>query len=70
MQKYTKKASGWITLFLDDFFLEQIGRDNTMTIYFFRNYIKNKENKSKLLHSFRINFPEIYYLIEYLYDII
>lgn len=70
MQGYVKKASGWISDFLDYFFEEQTENDNKFSISSFQKYLKTEENKLKVQQSFKIYFPEIYSVIDHLYDII
>ena len=59
-----KKASGWISEFLDNFFeLHSVWPEN-ITPNKFERYIEDAEKKSKLIEEFEYNFPEIYFLIE------
>ena len=59
-----KKASGWISEFLDNFFEAHSVWPENITPSKFERYIEDVEKKSKLIEEFKYNFPEIYFLIE------
>ena len=58
------KTSGWVSQYLDDFFQSVAEIEGIFSEKSFRRYLENKDNKEKLLHVFRNNFLELYWLIE------
>lgn len=58
------KSSGWVSQYLDDFFQSVAEIEGIFSEKSFRRYLENKDNKEKLLHVFRNNFLELYWLIE------
>ena len=59
----TKKASGWVSDFLDCFFESYIDDIGRITPSKFERYLENDKNKTKLIKEFKNNFSEIYSLI-------
>lgn len=58
-----KKASGWITKFINDFFEQNVDIQEELTPKRFERYLEDPDNKLYLTKMFQNNFPEIYSLI-------
>jgi len=62
------KTSGWVSEWLETFFLSKSGisiEDKSAFVHFL-SYIKDNDNKQKLCNEFKETFSELYAIIEYI----
>lgn len=65
-----KKANGWITEYMNSFFESYITSGDCLTPKAFQKVLSNKETYKQIRKDFAFNFPELYFLIVTVCDII
>ena len=65
-----KKASGWMSDYIDSFFSTITGLGQALSLKVFRKHLEDPHQKSEVLKNFRNSFPELNELIMLLNNMI